>query len=67
MVEARIENSSWVAAAVRGDHIQRIVEEKIERTESAVGVAVGRVASNSAVFEERIAGKANDAAEKLDN
>lgn len=49
---------------MRDDHIRRI-EERIARTESAAAVAAGKVASNSAVFEERIAGKVNAAAEKL--
>lgn len=64
MVEARIENSWLVAVAAKDDHIQRVVEERIADTESAVAAA-GKVASNSAVFEERIASRASAAAEKL--
>lgn len=64
VVEARIENSSRVVAAVRDDHIRRAVEERIARTESAAAAA-GTVANNSVVFEGKIAGTVNAAAEKL--
>lgn len=65
VVEARIENSSRVVAAVRDDHIRRTVEERIARTESAAAAAAGTVANNSVVFEGKIAGTVNAAAEKL--
>lgn len=64
VVEAKIENSSWVAAA-KDDHIQRAVEERTAHTESVAVAAVETVASNSAVFEERIASRVNAVAEKL--
>lgn len=65
VVEARAENSSRVVAAAKDDRIQRTVEGRIAHMESAAAAAVETVASNSAVFEERIASKVNAAAEKL--
>lgn len=49
--EVRIENNSLVVVVAKGGRIRRIVAEKIAHTEN---VAVGMVASNSAVFEVRI-------------
>lgn len=67
VVEAKVENSSRVVAAAKDDRIQRAVEERIAHMESAAAAAaaVETVASNSALFEERIASKVNAAAEKL--
>lgn len=62
-VEAKVENSSRVAAAARDDHIRRVVEERIAGTESAA--VAETVVSNSAVFEGRIASRVSAAAEKL--
>lgn len=67
VVGAKVENSSPGVAAARDDRIQR-AEGRIARTESAAvaaAAAAETVASNSAVFEERIASKVNAAAEKL--